>query len=45
VGKDVEMPDEDTLTAVFGASAQSKSFRDEEFYISHYQKDAMTEKG
>jgi ATP-dependent RNA helicase DDX54/DBP10 len=28
-----------------GANALPKSFRDPEFYLSHYQKDAMTDKG
>ncbi|KAF8161117.1 DEAD-domain-containing protein [Crassisporium funariophilum] len=43
--RDVEMADEDEITAVFDTSSKSKGFRDEEFYMSHYQKDAMTEKG
>ena len=29
----------------FDIGKQTKSFRDEEFYLSHYQKDAYTEKG
>lgn len=30
---------------MFGGGDRKKGFRDEEFYMSHYQKDAMTEKG
>ncbi|EEB98818.1 hypothetical protein MPER_01610 [Moniliophthora perniciosa FA553] len=41
---DVEMAGEDEIAAVFDHST-SKSFRDNEFYMSHYQKDAVTEKG
>ncbi|RPD59945.1 ATP-dependent RNA helicase DBP10 [Lentinus tigrinus ALCF2SS1-6] len=45
-----EMADEEDIAAVFDtASKKSKAgkgnFRDEEFYMSHYQKDADTEKG
>ncbi|KAM5530751.1 hypothetical protein V8D89_015558 [Ganoderma adspersum] len=45
-----EMANEDDIAAVFDVSGKkSKSgkgtFRDEEFYMSHYQKDADTEKG
>ncbi|KAH9929503.1 ATP-dependent RNA helicase DBP10 [Epithele typhae] len=45
-----EMADEAEIAAVFETSSKkgksSKSnFRDEEFYMSHYQKDADTEKG
>ncbi|KAI0743513.1 ATP-dependent RNA helicase DBP10 [Daedaleopsis nitida] len=47
-----EMADEEDIAAVFdtsGKKTKSKSgtgsFRDEEFYMSHYQKDADTEKG
>jgi hypothetical protein len=29
----------------FDIGKKSRSFRDEEFYLSHYQKDANTEKG
>jgi hypothetical protein len=29
----------------FGTGKKTRSFRDEEFYLSHYQKDANTEKG
>ncbi|KAG2074614.1 ATP-dependent RNA helicase DBP10 [Suillus decipiens] len=43
---DVEMADEEDIAAVFHVSnKKSNSFRDEEYYMSHYQKDAMTEKG
>ncbi|ESK97076.1 atp-dependent rna helicase dbp10 [Moniliophthora roreri MCA 2997] len=43
-GHDVEMAGEDEIAAVFDHST-SRSFRDNEFYMSHYQKDAVTEKG
>ncbi|KAL0955956.1 hypothetical protein HGRIS_002138 [Hohenbuehelia grisea] len=39
----VEMADEDDITAVF--KDEKKSYRDSEFYMSHYQKGALTEKG
>ncbi|KDR75870.1 hypothetical protein GALMADRAFT_248604 [Galerina marginata CBS 339.88] len=42
---DIEMADERDIAAAFGSADIKKSFRDEEFYMSHYQKDAMTEKG
>ncbi|KAH8080271.1 ATP-dependent RNA helicase DBP10 [Cristinia sonorae] len=45
---DVEMADEDTIAAVFdgaGSSKHGKGHRDSEFYMSHYQKGANTEKG
>ncbi|KAI6121737.1 P-loop containing nucleoside triphosphate hydrolase protein [Pisolithus sp. B1] len=44
---DVEMADEEDVAAVFGASSQKgrTSFRDDSFYMSHYQKDSHTEKG
>lgn len=41
----VEMADEDDIAAVFNDSDKRQGYRDEEFYMSHYQKDAMTEKG
>ncbi|PIL36115.1 transporter [Ganoderma sinense ZZ0214-1] len=49
-GEEPEMANEDDIAAVFDVSGKkSKSgkggFRDEEFYMSHYQKDADTEKG
>ncbi|KAG2362306.1 ATP-dependent RNA helicase DBP10 [Suillus spraguei] len=45
-GGDVEMADEEDIAAVFHVSnKKSNNFRDEEYYMSHYQKDAMTEKG
>ncbi|KAG6375381.1 P-loop containing nucleoside triphosphate hydrolase protein [Boletus reticuloceps] len=45
---EVEMADEEDIVAVFGISNKKKgkdNYRDEEFYMSHYQKDAYTEKG
>ncbi|EPQ57229.1 DEAD-domain-containing protein, partial [Gloeophyllum trabeum ATCC 11539] len=50
-GKDVVMADEEEIAAVFEVSSKKKgkekasSFRDEEFYMSHYQTGAETEKG
>ncbi|TBU33897.1 ATP-dependent RNA helicase DBP10 [Dichomitus squalens] len=49
-GEELEMADEADIAAVFDVSnkkarAGKGSFRDEEFYMSHYQKDADTEKG
>ncbi|PPQ67308.1 hypothetical protein CVT25_005892 [Psilocybe cyanescens] len=43
--ENVEIADETDIVAVFGGGESKKGFRDEEFYISHYQKDAETEKG
>ncbi|KIK67386.1 hypothetical protein GYMLUDRAFT_37499 [Collybiopsis luxurians FD-317 M1] len=43
--KNLEMANEDDIATVFNKSSNSTSFRDEEFYMSHYQKDAATEKG
>lgn len=38
--------DTDFLQAVFHVSSKkSNNFRDEDYYMSHYQKDAITEKG
>lgn len=43
---DVEMADEEDIAAVFHVSnKKSNNFRDEDYYMSHYQKDALTEKG
>ncbi|KDQ57476.1 hypothetical protein JAAARDRAFT_156189 [Jaapia argillacea MUCL 33604] len=50
---EVEMADEDDIAAVFEVSVKhgkgkgkgKEGYRDEEFYMSHYQKDAHTEKG
>ncbi|KAI5120302.1 hypothetical protein M0805_005806 [Coniferiporia weirii] len=42
---DVEMADEDDIEAVFATNSKRGRYRDEEFYMSHFQKDAMTEKG
>ncbi|KAI8993093.1 DEAD-domain-containing protein [Trametes punicea] len=44
----LEMADEDDIAAVFDTSSKKDKggkFRDSEFYMSHYQKDADTEKG
>ncbi|KAH7913683.1 P-loop containing nucleoside triphosphate hydrolase protein [Hygrophoropsis aurantiaca] len=46
--ENMEMADEDEIAAVFNTSSKKSgkgSYRDEEFYMSHYQKDASTEKG
>ncbi|CAA7261609.1 unnamed protein product [Cyclocybe aegerita] len=43
--RETEMANEDEIVAVFGATDKARSSRDKEFYMSHYQKDAMTEKG
>ncbi|KAF5393457.1 hypothetical protein D9757_000611 [Collybiopsis confluens] len=43
--RDVDMATEDEIATVFNDSSKSKGFRDREFYMSHYQKDAATEKG
>ncbi|KAG2150366.1 P-loop containing nucleoside triphosphate hydrolase protein [Suillus clintonianus] len=43
---DVEMADEEDIAAVFNVpTKKSNNFRDEDYYMSHYQKDAITEKG
>ncbi|KAI6033165.1 P-loop containing nucleoside triphosphate hydrolase protein [Pisolithus orientalis] len=44
---EIEMADEEDVAAVFGVSSQKgrTSFRDDGFYMSHYQKDSHTEKG
>ncbi|KAI0355552.1 ATP-dependent RNA helicase DBP10 [Trametes cingulata] len=47
-GEGPEMADEADIAAVFdtaGKKAKGGKFRDSEFYMSHYQKDADTEKG
>ncbi|KAJ7462343.1 ATP-dependent RNA helicase DBP10 [Mycena galericulata] len=44
-GEDVQMADEDELAVVFDTTGRRQGYRDSEFYMSHYQKDAMTEKG
>ncbi|KAI0819998.1 ATP-dependent RNA helicase DBP10 [Trametes gibbosa] len=47
-GEAPEMAEEADIAAVFdmsGKKANSGKFRDSEFYMSHYQKDADTEKG
>jgi len=45
---DMEMADEEDIAAVFDTSNKKKgkdNYRDEEFYMSHYHKDANTDKG
>ncbi|KAJ6625611.1 P-loop containing nucleoside triphosphate hydrolase protein [Mycena sp. CBHHK59/15] len=42
---DVPMADEAELAVVFETFARKQGYRDSDFYMSHYQKDAMTEKG
>ncbi|KAH8119551.1 DEAD-domain-containing protein [Phellopilus nigrolimitatus] len=42
---EVEMADEDDIEAVFASSSKHGRYRDSEFYMSHIQKGAMTEKG
>ncbi|KAF7361862.1 ATP-dependent RNA helicase DBP10 [Mycena venus] len=42
-GVEMEMADEDELAAVF--ETRKQDYKDSEFYMSHYQKDANTEKG
>ncbi|OSD06788.1 DEAD-domain-containing protein [Trametes coccinea BRFM310] len=47
-GEAPEMADEDDIAAVFDTSSKRDKggkYRDSEFYMSHYQKDADTEKG
>ncbi|KAF5385833.1 hypothetical protein D9615_002245 [Tricholomella constricta] len=43
-GKDIEMANEDDIAAVFDPS-KKQGYRDSEFYMSHHQKGAATEKG
>ncbi|KAF8633418.1 hypothetical protein AX17_004589 [Amanita inopinata Kibby_2008] len=47
VGSDqeAEMADETEIAAVFDTSSKKQSYRDPEFYMSHYQKNAHAEKG
>ncbi|KAJ6586958.1 P-loop containing nucleoside triphosphate hydrolase protein [Mycena vulgaris] len=45
VGGEIQMADEDELAVVFETSGRKQGYKDSEFYMSHYQKDAMTEKG
>ncbi|KAG6811535.1 hypothetical protein H0H92_006968 [Tricholoma furcatifolium] len=40
-----ELADEDEIAAVFDTSSKKHGYRDSEFYMSHYQKGAVTEKG
>ncbi|KIM69754.1 hypothetical protein SCLCIDRAFT_1208269 [Scleroderma citrinum Foug A] len=45
---DTQMADEEDIAAIFGTSSQKNgkaSFRDEDFFMSHYRRDAHTEKG
>ncbi|KAJ6499267.1 P-loop containing nucleoside triphosphate hydrolase protein [Mycena sanguinolenta] len=42
-GGEMELANEDELAAVF--ETRKQDYKDSEFYMSHYQKDAMTEKG
>jgi len=44
-GREMQMADEEELAVVFDTAGQKQGYRDSEFYMSHYQKDAMTEKG
>ncbi|KAG6911139.1 hypothetical protein DXG01_003879 [Tephrocybe rancida] len=44
-GQEAEMADEDEIAAVFDTSTKKQGYRDSEFYMSHYQKGAATEKG
>ncbi|KAJ7647300.1 P-loop containing nucleoside triphosphate hydrolase protein [Roridomyces roridus] len=44
-GEEVEMADEEELAVVFDTAGKKQGYKDSEFYMSHYQKDAMTEKG
>ncbi|KAG5733691.1 ATP-dependent RNA helicase DBP10 [Termitomyces sp. T112] len=44
-GNTIEMADEADIEAVFGTSSKKQGYRDSEFYMSHYQKGAATEKG
>ncbi|CUA66773.1 hypothetical protein RSOLAG22IIIB_00221 [Rhizoctonia solani] len=46
VGVELEMADEEEIETAFGGSKKRKrSHKDEEYFMSHYQKDAYTEKG
>ncbi|KAJ6593935.1 ATP-dependent RNA helicase DBP10 [Mycena capillaripes] len=42
---EMQMADEDELAVVFETTGRKQGYRDSEFYMSHYQKDGMTEKG
>ncbi|PAV19024.1 ATP-dependent RNA helicase DBP10 [Pyrrhoderma noxium] len=42
---DVEMADEDEIEAAFTSGPNSGKHRDEDFYMSYFQKGAITEKG
>jgi len=42
---ETEMADEEELAVVFDTAGRKQGYKDSEFYMSHYQKDAMTEKG
>ncbi|KAF9012354.1 ATP-dependent RNA helicase DBP10 [Cyathus striatus] len=43
--KVMELADEEDIADVFNISDKKHPFRDDEFYMSHYQEDAITEKG
>ncbi|KAI0316257.1 DEAD-domain-containing protein [Amylostereum chailletii] len=45
LANDVEMADEADIQAVFDVSKPRERYRDSDFYMSHYQKGADTEKG
>ncbi|CAE6445804.1 unnamed protein product [Rhizoctonia solani] len=46
VGVELEMANEDDIETAFGGSKKRKrNHKDEEYFMSHYQKDAYTEKG
>ncbi|KAJ7218034.1 P-loop containing nucleoside triphosphate hydrolase protein [Mycena pura] len=42
---DMQIVNEDEIMDVFETAGRKQSYRDSEFYMSHYQKDATTEKG
>ncbi|KAG6897896.1 hypothetical protein C0992_009380 [Termitomyces sp. T32_za158] len=44
-GNVTQMANEVDIEAVFNTSSKNQGYRDSEFYISHYQKGAATEKG
>ncbi|KAJ7703160.1 DEAD-domain-containing protein [Mycena rosella] len=45
VAGEMQMADEEELAVVFENAGRKQGYKDSEFYMSHYQKDAMTEKG
>ncbi|KAJ6501451.1 hypothetical protein C8R47DRAFT_227828 [Mycena vitilis] len=42
---DIQMANEEELAVVFETAGRKQGYRDSKFCMSHYQKDAMTEKG